>query len=78
MPRLGVTKKKKSPHATELSQLKKEFQRVTEQLESSRAYRAADGDKRNSAGHRQLADGSATRTGRVADNAARLCDASMF
>jgi hypothetical protein len=34
MARLGVSKKKKSPRATGLSQLKKELQRVTEQLES--------------------------------------------
>jgi two-component system, NtrC family, sensor kinase len=34
MPRLGVTNKKKSPRATELSRLKKKLQRVTEQLES--------------------------------------------
>jgi two-component system NtrC family sensor kinase len=34
MARLGVSKKKKSPRATELSQLKKELQRVTEQLGS--------------------------------------------
>ena len=34
MARLGITKKKKSPRATELSQLKKQLQRVTEQLES--------------------------------------------
>ena len=34
MARLGVSKKKKSPRATELSQLKKEVQRLTEQLES--------------------------------------------
>jgi two-component system, NtrC family, sensor kinase len=34
MARLGVSKKKKSPRATALSQLKKELQRVTEQLES--------------------------------------------
>jgi GAF domain-containing protein len=34
MARLGVTKKKKSPPATELSQLKKELRRVTEQLQS--------------------------------------------
>src|SRR5262249_39745807 len=34
MVRLGVSKKKKSPRATELSQLKKEVQRLTEQLES--------------------------------------------
>src|SRR5215813_3011360 len=34
MARLGVSKKKKSPPAAELSQLKKEVQRLTEQLES--------------------------------------------
>jgi len=34
MARLGASKKKKSPRATELSQLKKELKRVTEQLES--------------------------------------------
>src|SRR5262249_39517026 len=34
MARLGVSKKKKSPRATELSQLQKEVQRLTEQLES--------------------------------------------
>ena len=34
MARLGVSKKKKSPRVTELSQLKKELKRVIEQLES--------------------------------------------
>jgi GAF domain-containing protein len=34
MARLGASKKKKSPRAAELSQLKKEVQRLTEQLES--------------------------------------------
>src|SRR5215475_2202812 len=34
MARLGASKKKKSPRASELSQLKKEVQRLTEQLES--------------------------------------------
>ena len=34
MVRLGVSKKKKNPRATELSQLKKEVQRLTEQLKS--------------------------------------------
>jgi len=33
MARPGVSKKKKNPAATELSQLKKELKRVTEQLE---------------------------------------------
>ena len=34
MPRLGASKKKKSPRVTQLSQIKKELKRVTEQLES--------------------------------------------
>src|SRR5262245_33431111 len=34
MARLGASKKKKSPRATQLSQLKKELKRVNEQLES--------------------------------------------
>ena len=34
MARLGVSKKKKSPRATDISQLQKEVQRLTEQLES--------------------------------------------
>ena len=34
MARLGASKKKKRPRATELSQLKKELQDVYEQLES--------------------------------------------
>ena len=34
MARLGASKKKKSPRATDPSQLKKELKRVTEQLES--------------------------------------------
>src|SRR5262249_12250335 len=34
MARVGITKKKRSPHATELSQLKEELRRITEQLES--------------------------------------------
>src|SRR5262245_47788809 len=34
MARFGASKKKKSPRATALSQLKKELKRVTEQLES--------------------------------------------
>jgi two-component system, NtrC family, sensor kinase len=48
MARLGVTKKKKNPPATQLSQLKKELQRVTEKLESSERERA-EGIKRETA-----------------------------
>src|SRR5215831_11892761 len=48
MTRLGVSKKKKSPPATKLSQLKKEVQRLTEQLE---AYKRelAEGRERETA-----------------------------
>ncbi|HVH90307.1 MAG TPA: hypothetical protein VM783_02850, partial [Candidatus Acidoferrum sp.] len=34
MARLGVSKRKKSPRAGQLSQVKKELKRVTDQLES--------------------------------------------
>jgi hypothetical protein len=44
MARLGASKKKKSPRATELSQLKKKLQRVTEQLESREREQAATSD----------------------------------
>jgi len=47
MPRLGVTKKK-SPRASQLSQLKKELQRVTEQLESCKRE-LAEGRERETA-----------------------------
>src|SRR5262245_25208171 len=80
MARLGVSKKKKSPPATELSQLKKEVERLTEQLESR---------------DRELAESTAQQTASseilgviasspadlqpvldsVAENAAQLCDA---
>jgi GAF domain-containing protein len=40
MARLGASKKKKGPRATELSQLKKEVQRLTEQLESYKREQA--------------------------------------
>jgi signal transduction histidine kinase len=49
MARLGVSKKKKGPHATELSQLKKELKRVTEQLEScQRELEASNSEFRES------------------------------
>ncbi|HSE86781.1 MAG TPA: GAF domain-containing protein [Candidatus Binatia bacterium] len=48
MARLGVSKKKKSPRATELSQLKKEVQRLTEQLESCKCE-LAEGVERETA-----------------------------
>src|SRR5215831_20099038 len=48
MARLGVSKKKKRPRAAELSQLKKELQRVTEQLESCKRE-LAEGRERETA-----------------------------
>src|SRR5262249_53049896 len=48
MTRLGVSKKKKSPRATELSQLKKELQSVSEQLESCKRE-LAEGRERETA-----------------------------
>ena len=74
MPRLGVTKKKKSPHATELSQLQKEVQRLTEQLESRDREQIATSEIL-----RVIAD-SPTDLQPVLDvvaaNAARLCEAN--
>jgi hypothetical protein len=80
MARLGVTKKKKSPRATELSQLKKEVQRLTEQLESCKRE-LAEGIER------EIATGDILRViassptelqpvlDTVAESAARLCEA---
>jgi hypothetical protein len=48
MARLGVSKKKKSPRATELSQLKKDVQRLTEQLKSCKRE-LAEGRERETA-----------------------------
>jgi DNA repair ATPase RecN len=48
MARLGVSNKKKSPRATELSQLKKELQSVSEQLESCKRE-LAEGRERETA-----------------------------
>jgi two-component system NtrC family sensor kinase len=48
MARLGVIKKKKSPRAAELSQLEKEVQRLTEQLESCKRE-LAEGRERETA-----------------------------
>src|SRR6266542_6691428 len=74
MPRLSVSKKKKSPHATELSQLKKELKHVAEQLESR--------DREQTATSEILRVIASLPTDLqpvldvVAENAARLCDAS--
>src|SRR5215470_2440948 len=74
MARLGVSKKKKSPHGTQLSQLKKEVQRLTQQLESRDREQTATSEIL-----RVIAN-SPTDLQPVmsvlAENAARLCEGS--
>ena len=78
MARLGVSKKKKSPHATELSQLKKEVQRLTKELETCKrelaeATERETGHRRNPARHRQLADRNPASAGRGRGECAPSC-----
>src|SRR5499433_201419 len=81
MARVGASKKKKSPRATELSQLKKEVQRLTEQLESRDRELAEALEREGTTGEilRVIAS-SPTDIQPVLDvvveNAARLCEAS--
>src|SRR5215475_5421722 len=88
MPRPGVSKKKKSPPAAELSQLKKELKRVTEQLEScQRDLESANSELREGL-EQQTTTSEILRViasfptdlqsvlDVVAKNAARLCEAS--
>src|SRR5215475_8211802 len=74
MPRLGVTKKRKSPRTTALSQLKKEVQRLTEQLE------ARDREQTATSEILRVIASSPTDIQPVldvvAENAARLCDSN--
>ena len=81
MARLGVTKKKKSPRATELSQLKKELQRVTEQLESCKRELAEATEREAAAGEiLRVIAGSPTDLQSALDaitkSAAQLCEAT--
>ena len=81
MARVGASKKKKSPRATELSQLKKELKRVTEQLESYKreVAEALDQQVATSEILRVIADSPTDLQSVldvVAENAARLCDAN--
>ena len=76
MARLGASKKKKSPHAADPRQLKKELKRVTEQLESrdreleqrncriARGPGASDRNGRGPRHHQPLAHGRAARARR--------------
>jgi GAF domain-containing protein len=72
MARLGVTKKKKSPRATELSQLKKEVQRLTEQLESRDREQTATSEILRLIATLSMDIQSVLDT--IAENAARVCD----
>src|SRR5215468_5955777 len=71
MARLGVSKKKKSPRATELSQLKNELQRLTEQLESQDREQAATSEILRLIATLSMDIQSVLDT--IAENAARLC-----
>src|SRR5215510_3127650 len=81
MARLGVSKKKKSPRVTELSQLQKEVQRLTEQLESYKRE-LAEATEQQTATSEILGVIASSPTDLqpvldvVAATAARLCDAS--
>src|SRR5262245_18219547 len=79
MARLEASKKKKSPRPTELSQLKKELQRVTEQLESCQRELARGIERETATGEILLVIASSPTAiqpvlDTVAANAARLCD----
>ena len=81
MARLGASKNKKSPRATELSQLKKEVQRLTEQLESCKRELAEATERETATGEilRVIASSPTDLQSvldAVAENAARLCDSN--
>src|SRR5262245_71961 len=80
MARLGVTKKKKSPRASEHSQLKKEVQRLTEKLESSERERAEATEQQAATGEILRVIASSPTDPQpvfqtILDNALRLCEA---
>src|SRR5262245_16548194 len=80
MARLGVTKKKKSPRASEHSQLKKKVQRLTEKLESSERERAEATEQQAATGEILRVIASSPTDPQpvfqtILDNALRLCEA---
>src|SRR5262245_29539221 len=72
MARVGVSKKKKSPHATENRQLKKEVQRLTEQLESRDREQTATSEILRLIA--TLSTDIQSVLDAIAENAARVCD----
>src|SRR5262249_43458853 len=81
MAKLGLTRNKKSPRADELSQLKEELRRVTEQLESHKRE-LAEATEQQPATSEILSVIASSPTDlqpvldTVAQNAARLCEAT--
>src|SRR5512135_2796438 len=81
MARLGTTKKKQSPRATELTRLKQELKRVTEQLESRERELVQATEQQTATSEILRVIASAPMDlqpvlNTLAENAARLCDAS--
>jgi len=80
MARLGASKRKKNPHANQLSQLKKELKRVNEQLESRDRELAEALEQQTSTSDilRMIARSPAELQpvlDEIAERAAKLCDA---
>ena len=81
MARLGVSKKKKNPRTTVVSQLKKELQSVSEQLESCKRE-LAEGRERETATSEILREIASSPTDIqpvldvVVESAAKLCAAN--